>query len=60
MLFSIARLSGPRLRPIFRRRECAVSDAWLLVDPVSGVVCVFGEYDITSDRYSVREGDVIP
>jgi anti-anti-sigma regulatory factor len=32
-----------------------VSDAWLSVDPVTGVVCPFGEYDISSDRYSVGD-----
>ena len=55
MLFSIARFSGPWLRPILQSRECAVSDSWLLVDPVTGVVYLFGEYDISSDRYSVGD-----
>ena len=32
-----------------------MGDAWLLVDPVTGVVCLFGEYDISSDRYSVGD-----
>lgn len=32
-----------------------MSDAWVLVDPLSGVVCLFGEYDISSDRCSVGD-----
>ena len=32
-----------------------MSDAWLLVDPLTDVVCLFGEYDISSDRDSVGD-----
>ena len=32
-----------------------MSDAWLLVDPLTDVVCLFGEYDTSSDQDSVGD-----